>query len=99
MVRRHWSVGVGLVFVVGLLTAMIVSAVRLPIAFAQERTRQASAPRFQIAAWAYPATLNGSNSDQKQFASFGAYIVDTQDGRVWRSEGQNGGVTLIGQCK
>jgi hypothetical protein len=93
------SIGVVLAFFVGLMAAAILSGGHAPMAIAQEATKPSLAPRFQVSAWAYPATLNGTNSDQRQLASFGAYIVDTQTGRVWHSEGQYGGLRLVGQCK
>jgi hypothetical protein len=99
MLKIRWSIGVVLAFFVGLMTAAILSGAHLPMAIAQEATKPSLAPRFQVSAWAYPATLNGSNSDQRQLASFGAYIVDTQTGKVWHSEGQSGGLRLVGQCK
>lgn len=40
-------------------------------------------PRYQIAAWAYPARSIQS-SDSSNQPSHGAYILDTQSGKVWQ---------------
>jgi hypothetical protein len=38
--------------------------------------------RYQVSAWAFPASPNGPRGEPVA-ASYGAYILDTQSGKVW----------------
>jgi hypothetical protein len=52
-------------------------------AMAQAQQPPAAAQRYQLSAWAYPAGSVGNNLGGDQ-ARHGAYILDTQSGKVWQ---------------
>jgi hypothetical protein len=50
---------------------------------AQPQKPLSSVQRYQLAAWAHPAGSAGPNSGGTQ-AMHGAYVLDTQGGKVWQ---------------
>jgi hypothetical protein len=62
--------------VVGLTMAFLWPFGRATPKAAAQQGAKADAPRFQISAWAFPASKEGD-------AYHGAYIIDTQKGDLW----------------
>lgn len=86
MMRNRFPVGLFAGLLVGTLSAVLLSGgYATPRAIAQARTQQptATTQRFQISAWAHPAGTY-SNTGVGSNAMHGAYVLDTQTGKVWQ---------------
>ena len=88
MSRRNLSIG----FVAGLLagvlgTIALTGGPAVPRAMAQNQATQPGlTQRYELSSWAHPASYSGTGNFSG--ASHGAYILDTQTGKVWQvSEG------------
>ena len=84
MMRNKLPIGLFAGLLVGTLSAVLLSGgYATPRAIAQAQQPTATTRRFQISAWAHPAgthTITGGGSN----AMHGAYVLDTQTGKVWR---------------
>ena len=81
MTRKKWLMGFG----GGLLAGMVMifawtGGPSAPPVAAQQPDKAATS-RFQISTWSYPAANGGSQKGTTP--SYGAYVVDTQNGNVW----------------
>src|SRR4051794_36514144 len=84
MSRKNLFVGLWTGLAVGVVTALAFSgAPAVPRAMAQDQPQLSPAvQRYQMSAWAFPAGSLGANLGGSA-ASYGAYILDTQSGKVW----------------
>jgi hypothetical protein len=94
MSRKAWFMTFGAGLLVGLVMAFL-----WPFGHAVSKAAaqgdKAESPRFQISAFGYPGTVGGPKLLDP---NSGAYIVDTQDGRVWRVVG-DGKPKLLGKAE
>jgi len=80
MSSRSGFIGFWAGLVLGLAAAALSGGYVATRAVAQQAEQaQSSVPRYQISSWSYPTGPGGP-------ASNGAYIIDTQQGRVWSVE-------------
>jgi hypothetical protein len=94
MSRRNLFVGFWAGLAVGVVTALALSAAyAVPRVMAQPPPpgpttsppggfRMRAVQRYQISAWAFPAGSAGPGGGGSA-ASYGAYILDTESGKVW----------------
>ena len=95
MTKKNLFVG----FLTGLLLGVVVAVVlsggyASPRAMAQAQQPTAAAQRYQLAAWRHPAGSVGTSGSGTQ-AMHGAYILDTQNGKVWEIR-EGGKPALLG---
>jgi hypothetical protein len=83
MTRKNFSIGLLAGLLLGIVAAFVLSGnPNASRAMAQAQQPTAAAQRYQLSAWAHPAG-SVANSGGSQ-ASHGAYILDTQSGKVWQ---------------
>jgi hypothetical protein len=95
MTKNKLSIGLLAGLLLGMVAAFVLSGnPNASRAKAQAQQPPAAAQRYQISAWAHAAGSVGPGSGGSQ-ANHGAYILDTQSGKVWEIIG-NGKPGLIG---
>jgi hypothetical protein len=95
MMRRAWFGGFGVGLLAGTVgaVAMIGGHAEVPAraqAEAQDQTRAERPPvwqrgatgRYQVSSWAHPGAMSERGS---MAPSFGAYVLDTETGKLWLS--------------
>src|SRR5262245_891013 len=84
MTKNKFSIGLFAGLLLGMVAAFVLSGnSKASRAMAQAQQAPAVAQRYQLAAWAHPAGSVGNNLGGDQ-ARHGAYILDTQSGKVWQ---------------
>ena len=84
MTKNKFSIGLLAGLLLGMAAAFVLSGnPNASRAMAQAQQPTAAAQRYQLAAWAHPAGSAGNNLGGDQ-AGHGAYVLDTQSGRVWQ---------------
>jgi hypothetical protein len=91
MTGKSFSIGIFAGLILGAVSVVGLSGVITgPRAMAQAQLQPQAPPaapqRYQIAAWAHPAGSVGTNGGGTN-AMHGAYILDTQTGKVWEVNG------------
>jgi hypothetical protein len=86
MSRTNGLVGFGAGLLAGVLLTIVLSGGQeVPRAMAQAPpTAPGPSQRYALSAWSYPGTANDTRGSISP-ASYGAYIVDAQTGKVWVS--------------
>ena len=85
MTGRNFSIGISAGLLLGSLSVIWLSGVVNPRVMAQGQAQQpAATQRYQLAAWAYPGKSGGNSDGSAYQPSHGAYILDTQSGKVWQ---------------
>jgi hypothetical protein len=85
MTGKNFSIGILTGLLLGSLSVIWLSGVVNPRVMAQAPAQQSAATqRYQLTSWAHGGRSSGGNSDNSgNQPSFGAYILDTQSGKVW----------------
>jgi hypothetical protein len=86
MPKRNLVLGFWAGLIVGVIFTIALSVgLALPRAAAQAQPKEptATVQRYQVSAWAYPALPTGPGGGGSS-AMHGAYVLDTQSGKLWR---------------
>jgi hypothetical protein len=100
MTRKNFSVGLVAGLLAGAVAAFVLSgsyAASRAMGQAQPQKPLSSVQRYQLAAWAHPAGSVGPQSGGTQ-AMHGAYVLDTQSGKVWQIR-EGGKPELLGSVE
>jgi hypothetical protein len=86
MTTKNFFIGLLAGLLSGVVAAFVLSggyAASRAMGQAQPQKPPPSVQRYQLAAWAHPAGSIGPNGGGTQ-AMHGAYVLDTQGGKVWQ---------------
>src|SRR5215470_11697026 len=98
MSKNQFSIGLLAGLLLGMVAAFVLSGnSNASRAMAQAQQPPTTAQRYQLAAWAFPAGSVGPQGGGTQ-AMHGAYVLDTQGGKVWQIR-EGGKPELLGQVE